>query len=107
AVGAHLGRDEQVQDKRRPKMQPHRAIEILQLHMLNRTDFDNARVVDQDVDLVEALQCLLHSRLDLRGLEQIGLQRQNLSSESVQVSFGVGEFFRVPRNESDAATLCT
>src|SRR5437763_1354076 len=102
-----MGRDEQVQDKRRPKMQPHRAIEILQLHMLNRTDFDNAGVVNYDVDLAEALQRLLDSRLDLRGLEQIGLQRQNLSSESVQVSLGMGEFFRVPRNESDFAAART
>src|SRR5205085_15717 len=59
------------------------------------------------VDLAEALQCLLHSGLDLRGLEQIGLQRQNLSSESVQVGLGIGEFFRVPRNESDFAAART
>jgi hypothetical protein len=37
--------------------------------MLDWADFDNAGVVDQDVDLAEALKRLLDSGLDLRGLE--------------------------------------
>src|SRR5207245_10673928 len=53
AVRAHAGGDEQVEDKRSPKMQTHGAIEILELHMLDRTDFDNAGVANQDVDLAE------------------------------------------------------
>jgi hypothetical protein len=107
ALGAHMGPDEQVQDKWRPKMQAHGAIEILELHMLDWADFDNAGVVDQDVDLAEALKRLLDSGLDLRGLEQIALNREDFSRETIQVRFRSRELFSIARKESDFSSART
>jgi hypothetical protein len=39
-------------------MQPHCAVEILTGHVLQWTDFDNAGVVDQDVDLAKPIDDL-------------------------------------------------
>jgi hypothetical protein len=72
--------------------------------MLNWANFDHASVVDQDVDLAEALQCLLDSGLDLRGLEQIALKGKDFSSEAIQVSFGARELFGIACNQSDLSS---
>src|SRR5436853_4930941 len=101
AVGAHMWRDEKIQDVRRPEMQAHGAVEIFELHMLDWADLDNAGVVYQDVDFAEALERLLNCGLDLRGLEQIALNRQDLGIEAIEISLGAREFFGIPRNESD------
>ena len=82
-------------------MQAHGAIEILELHVLDRTDFDNARVVYQNVDLAKALKCLLDSGLDLRRLKQITLNRENFCREAVQLRFRDREFFGIARNQSN------
>jgi hypothetical protein len=48
--------------------------------MLKRTDFDNAGVVDQDVDLAKAIDYLPNSRLNLSRIEQIALNRQGFAT---------------------------
>src|SRR5438093_3567847 len=87
-------------------METHRTIEILELHMGDRPDFDDAGVVNKDVDFAEILQRLLDCRLNLRRLEQIALDRQNISRETVQLGFRARELLRVTRDESDFSTAC-
>src|SRR5437762_7133261 len=85
-------------------MKAHRAIEISELHMRKRTDFDGARAVNQDVDLTETLKRLLDGGLNLRGLDQIALNREDFGSEVLQLRFRAGEFFGIARDESDFAS---
>ena len=101
SFSAHLRRDEQIQNERCPEMQAHGAIEIFELQVLDRTDFNYAGIVYQDVDLAKALKRFLDSGLDLRGLEQVALNRQDFSSEAIQVFFRARELFGIPRDESD------
>jgi hypothetical protein len=42
--------------------------------------------------------------LNLRGLEQVARDCQNLRSEAIQVSFRAGELFGIARDESDFAS---
>ncbi len=104
AFSPHLRHDQQIEDKRRPKMQAHRAIKIFELHMGKRTDLDGAGVVNQDVDLTEAPKRLLDCGLDLRGLEQVARDCQNVCSELIQVRFRALELFGVARDESHLAS---
>ena len=85
-------------------MKAHRAIEIFELHMRKRTDFDGAGIVDQDVELTETLNRLLDGGLNLRGLEQIALNREDFGSEAIQLRFRAGEFFGIARDESDLSS---
>ena len=54
-----------------PEMQPHRAIEIFELHMSQRTDFDGSGVIDKDVDLAEAVAVFAEQQIG-SGLFQAG-----------------------------------
>src|ERR1700730_4383680 len=75
ALLSHLRNDLQGQDERRPQMQTHGAIKILDLHVIERTDLDNPGVIYQDVDLAEAVDALLDGRVYLSGIEQITWKR--------------------------------
>jgi len=72
---AHFWNDLGNQFERRPKMQSHGAVEILRPQMLKRTDFDDARVVDQDVDLAKAIDDSPNSRANLFAIQQIAFNR--------------------------------
>ena len=50
-------------------MQLHGAIEIFAVHVIERTDFDDAGVVDQDVDFAEAIDSCPDSGVNLRAIE--------------------------------------
>src|SRR5215471_16016459 len=82
-------------------MKPHRAIEILELHMAERTDFDDSGVIDENVDLGEVLESLLNSGLNLRRFQQIALNREDFSRETLQFIFSVLKFFCIAREEGD------
>ncbi len=56
-------------------MQSHGAVEILRPHMLKRTDFDNAGVVDQDIDLAKAIDYSPNSGANLFAIQQIAFNR--------------------------------
>ena len=86
-------------------MEAHGAIEILDLHVLERTDFDGAGVVNQDVDLAEAIDDLLNSGLNLRGIEQIALDCEHLSAASSEIGFGPGEFSGIAGKNRNAPAL--
>ena len=57
-----------------------RAIEILDLHMLKRTDLDDTSVVDQDVDLAELVLDLLEDIADLLSVGHVHLDRERLAA---------------------------
>src|SRR5260370_24072023 len=82
-------------------MQSHGALEILMRHMLKRTDFDNAGVVDQDVDLAKAIDDLPNSRLNLPGIQQVALHGQHRTATPGKISFCAPEFIGVARNQRD------
>ncbi len=80
-------------------MNAHRAIEIFELHVVDRTDFDDSGVIDQDVDSAETLEGLLDRSLNLRGVGQIALNGKDLGSEAIQVTFCAVELFFVAREQ--------
>ena len=82
-------------------MNSHVTIEVFELHVLDRSDFNNARVVDQNVYPAEMLQSLLNGGLNLRRFHQVALDGQNCGVKALQVLFGTGKFFRTPRQEGD------
>ena len=57
---SHLRNDSENQCVRRPKMQPHGTFEILPRHVFQWTDFNDAGVVDQDVDLAKSIDNFLN-----------------------------------------------
>src|SRR5437879_7263237 len=75
--------------------------------MLERTDLDNACVVNQDVNLAESGEGLLNGRLNLGAFEQIALDGKNLGLESIEVAFRTCKLFRVARENRHATALIT
>ena len=55
----------------RPKMEVHRALEICALHVFERADLNDARIIDQDVEAAEMLDYLVDGGPGLRAVEQI------------------------------------
>src|SRR5206468_4637837 len=86
-------------------MQSHGAFEILARHVLKRTNFDNAGVVDQNVDLAEAIDDLTNSCLDLATIEQIALNGQDHAAALDEIGLCTRQFIRVARDERDAPAL--
>src|SRR5713101_1364510 len=84
-------------------MQSHGALEILMRHMLKRTDFDNAGVVDQDVDLAKAIDDLPNSRLNLPGIQQVALHGQRRTAARSKIGLCARELIRVARNKCNVA----
>ena len=59
------------QSERRPEMQIHRALEILAMHVIERANFDDACVVDDDIEAAEIIDDLLNGGVNLRAIQQI------------------------------------
>src|SRR5437773_9996742 len=89
----HLWHDLRNQFVRRPKMQSHRAVIIFASHVIERTDFDDAGVVDQDVNPVEMIDDFPDSGLNLIAIEQIAFDAENFSAARSEISFCAPEFF--------------
>src|SRR5438034_10725613 len=88
-------------------MQFHRAVVIFAGHVLERTDFDDASVVDQDVNSVEMIDDFPDSGLNLIAIEQIAFDRENFSAASSEIGFRAREFFWITREESNVSALVT
>src|SRR5262245_56222840 len=101
----HLGHDLRNQFVRRPKMQSHRAVVIFTAHVIERTDFDGAGVVDQDVNPVEMIDDFPDSGLNLIAIEQIAFDGENVSAARSEIGFRTREFFWITREESNLAAL--
>jgi len=73
--------------------------------VIERTDFDNPRVIDQDVNPVETIDDFPHCRLNLIPIEQIAFDGENVSVARSEIGFRTGEFFGITRDESNTSTL--
>jgi hypothetical protein len=75
--------------------------------MIERTDFDDASVVDQDVNPVEMIDDFPDSNLNLIAIEQIAFNGENLSAARSDIGFGAREFLRIAREERNLSALIT
>jgi hypothetical protein len=73
--------------------------------VIERTDFDDAGVIDQNVDPVEMIDDLSDSAMNLIPLEQIAFDGENVSAARSDIGFGSGEFFWITREESNTSAL--
>jgi hypothetical protein len=73
--------------------------------MIQRADFDDAGVVDENVNLIEMIDDFPHSSLNLIAIEQIAFDCENSSVAPSDISLGAGEFFCITREESNLPTL--
>jgi hypothetical protein len=73
--------------------------------MIERTDFDDAGVVDQDVNPVEMIDDFLYSDPNLIAIEQIAFDGENFSAAHSDIGLGAGEFFCITREESNLSAL--
>jgi hypothetical protein len=73
--------------------------------VIERTDFDHAGVVDQDVNLVEMIDDSPDSSLNLIAIEQIAFYSENLSVARGQIGFRAREFLWITRKQSNVPTL--
>src|SRR4030095_3063483 len=101
----HLRHDLRNQFVRRPKMQSHRAVIIFAGHVIERTDFNDAGVVDQDVNAVEMIDDFPDSGLNLIAIKQIAFDGENFSAASSQIGFGARKFFSITRENSNLSAL--
>jgi len=86
-------------------MQSHRAVVILAGHVIERTDFDDAGVVDQDVNPVEMIDDFPDSGLNLIAIEQIAFDRENFSAASSEIGVCARKFFWITREQSNVSAL--
>src|SRR4030095_3523367 len=86
-------------------MQLHGVFEILPRHVLQRTNFDDACVVDQNVDLAKAIDDLTNSGSNLRRIEQVALNGQDRTAARSEISLCTRQFLRVAGNQSNVPAL--
>jgi hypothetical protein len=82
-------------------MKTHRAIEIFELHVSERTDLNDSSVIDEDVDPAKMLEGLLDRRLNLRRFEQIARDGQHLGAKASQIILRASELIGVARKKGD------
>jgi len=75
--------------------------------MIERADFDDPGVVDQNVDPVEMIDHFSDCSLNLIAIEQIAFDGENLSAARRDIGFGAREFFWITREESNLSALVT
>jgi hypothetical protein len=73
--------------------------------VIERTNFDDAGVVDQDVNPVEMIDDFPDSSLNLIAIEQIAFDGENFSAASSEIGFCTREFFWITREESNVSAL--
>jgi hypothetical protein len=73
--------------------------------VIERTDFDHAGVVDQDVNPVEMIDDCPDSRLNLIAIEQIAFDGENFSAAPSEIGLGASEFFWIAREQSNLSAL--
>ena len=86
-------------------MQSHRAVVIFAAHVIERTDFDDAGVIDQNVNPVEMIDDFPDSSLNLIAIEQIAFDGENFSAARSEIGFRAREFFWITREESNLSAL--
>jgi hypothetical protein len=73
--------------------------------VIERTYFDDAGVVDQDVNPVEMIDDFPDSSLNLIAIEQIAFDGENFFAASSEIGFCTREFFWITREESNVSAL--
>jgi hypothetical protein len=73
--------------------------------MIERTDFDNAGVVDKDINPVEMIDGFTDSSPNLIAIEQIAFDDENFSAARSEIGFRAREFFWITREENNFPTL--
>src|SRR5258707_10711705 len=73
--------------------------------MIERTDFDDAGVVDQDVNPLEMIDDFPDCSLNLIAIEQIAFDGENFSTARSDLGFGPREFFWITREQSNLSAL--
>jgi hypothetical protein len=86
-------------------MQSHRALVIFAGHVIQRTDFDDAGVVNQNINPVEMIDDFPDRSLNLIAIEQIAFDRENFSAARSEIGFRVPEFFHITCEESNLSAL--
>ena len=86
-------------------MQSHRAVIIFAAHVIERSDLDDASVVDQNVNPVEMIDDFPDSSLNLMTIEQIALDGENFSAAHSEIGFRTRKFFSITREESNLSAL--
>src|SRR5678815_1876674 len=86
-------------------MQFHRAVVIFAGHVIERTDFDDSGVVDQNVNPAEVIDDFPDSGLNLIAIEQIAFHTENFCAARGEIGFRAREFFWITREESNLSAL--
>jgi len=73
--------------------------------VIERTDFDDAGVIDQDVNPVEMIDDFPDSGLNLIAIEQVAFDSENFSATRSEIGFRAREFFWITRDESNVSGL--
>jgi hypothetical protein len=73
--------------------------------VIERTDFDDAGVVNQDVNPIEIIDDCTDSSLDLIAIEQIAFDGENFSPARSEFGFRACEFFWITREQSNFPPL--
>jgi hypothetical protein len=71
--------------------------------VIERTDFDDAGVVDQNVNPAEMIDDPPDSSLNLIAIEQVAFDGENFSAACSEIGFRAGEFIRITREESNSS----
>jgi hypothetical protein len=67
-------------------------------------DFDDAGVINEDVDLAEMLERFLDGGLNLRRLEQVALKGQDVGFEASEIVFRALELCVIASEKGDFST---
>jgi len=73
--------------------------------VIERTDFDDAGVIDQDVNPVEMIDDFPDSGLNLIAIEQVAFDSENFSATRSEIGFCTREFFWITRQESNVSAV--
>jgi hypothetical protein len=73
--------------------------------VIERTDFDDAGVIYQDVNPFEMIDDFPDSSLNLIAIEQIAFDRKNVSAASGEIGFCACKFLWITREESNISAF--
>jgi hypothetical protein len=73
--------------------------------VIERTDFDDAGVIDQNVNSAELIDDFPNGELNLIAIEQIAFDRENFSAATSEIGFCARKFFWITRDESNVSAL--
>jgi hypothetical protein len=88
-----------------PKMGPHRILEVVDAHFIERTNLDHACVIDQYVDGSQDVSDGLHGLFDVVPNGNVARYGQNTSAAFPQITFGPSQLVGVARANRNVCAL--